>query len=171
MGTLKLNVQGQDLPIFLGDAGKLVGELLLQTRIPGDAQQGGTGTADASDSLDRAEYAIVAQQLRNSPIRGTGCFHFCTMDDMMVEIPTRLCTQEQDMKNWNLLWISTLLGGGFLPADERGKGLAVLGSHGCSIPYENSRDIAYSGWISGEVLQRLPLRFEQENGVTTIAVS
>ena len=45
-GTLEFYMQGQDLPSLFGDGVQLLCKLLFQLLVPGDAQQGGTCTAE-----------------------------------------------------------------------------------------------------------------------------
>ena len=47
MGALEFHVQRKHLPVVLGDAAQLLGELFLQAGVPGDAQQGGACAAEA----------------------------------------------------------------------------------------------------------------------------
>ena len=65
MGALEFHVQGQHLPGMLGDAVQLFRQLFLQSRIPGNAQQGGTGTAEAEGSAGGAHQGFNLIIVRN----------------------------------------------------------------------------------------------------------
>lgn len=75
------------------------------------------------------------------------------------------------MQKWNLLWPSSLPGGGFLPADKNGRGVAVLENHYCPIYCKKGENGMTSGCVTEEILNQLPLEFSLEDGGSTIRVS
>ena len=58
-------MQGQHLPVFLGDGVELPGQLFFQVLVPGNAQQGGAGTAQTEGRTGGAHQRFDLFVIRN----------------------------------------------------------------------------------------------------------
>ena len=65
MRALEFDVQGQHLPVLLSDGRQLLLQHSLEPLVPGDAQQGGAGTAEAEGRSGGADQSLNLLIVRN----------------------------------------------------------------------------------------------------------